>query len=130
MKTLSAKQKKWKSDKSPYHQKVTKYFIEVLAAVQYMHMLKIAHRDLKLENVILVDTANGEQCAKLIDFGIAHRFSAGEAPQALDSVGTYQSPECSNTDGSTYDAFKNDVWALGFMLYMMLAKEPPYMVGN
>jgi len=126
-KTLKAKKAKWKDDKSPYHQKVTTFFIQILTAVQYMHMMKIAHRDLKLENVILVEK-DGEQCAKLIDFGIAHRFSAGEEAKALDSVGTYQSPECSADGG--YDAFKNDVWALGFMLYMLLAKAPPYLQNN
>ena len=30
----------------------------------------------------------------------------------------------------SYDAFKNDVWALGFMLYMMIAREPPYEFAN
>jgi len=98
------------------------FFIQVLSAVKFMHLLKIAHRDLKMDNVVL---CHGFSTAKLIDFGVAHRFTPGERNVAADKrIGTYPSPECYQEQ--RYSAFKNDVWALGFLLFMALAKAPPY----
>lgn len=46
-----------------------KYFIQIASAIEYLHNLDIAHRDIKLENVLLDNSNN----AKLIDFGFSYK---------------------------------------------------------
>lgn len=50
--------------------------MQVLSAVSYIHQFKIAHLDLKLENIVLVqqiENKNIDQCVKIIDFGLAQK---------------------------------------------------------
>lgn len=44
------------------------YFKQVASAIKYLHELNIAHRDIKLENMLIDDEMN----AKIIDFGFSH----------------------------------------------------------
>lgn len=47
---------------------------QVASAISYMHQMKIAHRDLKLDNIVLVKNmkrSNKKICVKIIDFGLA-----------------------------------------------------------
>lgn len=49
---------------------------QIVSAVNYMHKSKIAHRDLKLENLVLVEKihqSKAKPCLKLIDFGLAQK---------------------------------------------------------
>jgi tRNA A-37 threonylcarbamoyl transferase component Bud32 len=97
---------------------------EVAAALDYAHRQGILHRDIKPENILL--TAEGE--ALVADFGIARALEAGD--EALTrtglSVGTpaYMSPEQAAGERSL-DA-RSDVYALGAVVYEMLAGEPPF----
>jgi serine/threonine protein kinase len=53
---------------------------QVVAAVHYCHTRQVAHRDVKLENVML-DRQSPPRC-RMADFGIARHWRAGEAPKA------------------------------------------------
>lgn len=97
---------------------------EVADALHYAHTRDIVHRDIKPENILL----SGDH-ALVADFGIARAMSAGSGMSLTESglaVGTpaYMSPEQASADARVDG--RADVYALGCVLYEMLAGEPPF----
>ncbi|XP_047423023.1 sperm motility kinase 2B-like [Sciurus carolinensis] len=95
-------------------------FRQVASALGYCHGQGIAHRDLKADNVLL-DGAGG---AKLCDFGLACRFSAGEKLGVLCGTMAYWAPEL--FQGTEYDGPAVDVWSMGVLLFLMLTGCLPF----
>ena len=103
-------------------------FCSVCEAVAYGHQKGVIHRDLKPSN-ILVD-GNGRP--KVIDFGVARATDADLALTTMQTdvgqlIGTlqYMSPEQFEADPNSIDV-RSDVYALGVVLYELLAGKPPY----
>ena len=112
-----------------------RYFREVVSAVDFLHTQRIAHRDLKLENVLI--SASGS--CKLADFGLAHEY-VGEVDIGLtdEHVGeaeckvlydvcgskSYVAPEVLLNLG--YNGYSADVWSLGICLFAMLTGFFPF----
>jgi serine/threonine-protein kinase len=97
---------------------------EVADALDYAHGRGVIHRDIKPENILL---ERGH--AVVADFGIARAVSTAGAEKLTETglaVGTpaYMSPEQSAGE-SDLDG-RSDLYALGSVLYEMLAGEPPY----
>lgn len=92
-------------------------FRQVCEAVQYLHSRGIAHRDLKLENVLLVNADD----VKLCDYG----FICDEE-MTSERCGTiaYMAPEV--IQGRTHCPKKADVWSLGIMFHAMMTESLPY----
>lgn len=86
-----------------------------------MHDRKIAHRDIKTDN-ILVDSRGR---AVIIDFGFACRFTGIDA---IEYCGTYpfMAPEILSESGCKSDTSKVDVYAFAMTLYQMLTGKEPW----
>ncbi|MCL4119876.1 UNVERIFIED_CONTAM: hypothetical protein GTU68_059124 [Idotea baltica] len=92
----------------------------LISAIYYLHSLRILHRDIKPQNILL--TYEGE--AKLCDFGFSRKM--GINTYVLTSIkGTplYMAPEL--IDESPYD-HTADLWSLGCILFELLTGKPPF----
>jgi 5'-AMP-activated protein kinase catalytic alpha subunit len=107
-----------------------KYFQQLIVAVRYCHLNKIAHRDLKLENLLLDQRGN----LKVTDFGLANMQSTPDASVMRTVCGTpnYVAPEVIRMNSvprnpqtgeraSGYNGFTADVWSCGIILFIMLS---------
>jgi serine/threonine protein kinase/Tfp pilus assembly protein PilF len=96
---------------------------EAALGLEYAHQHGVIHRDIKPENLLL----NTDGTLLVADFGIARALAGDERlTQTGLAIGTpaYMSPEQA-TGTRELDA-RTDVYALGCVLYEMLAGEPPY----
>jgi len=100
------------------------YFCQMLDGVAYCHLAGVAHRDLKLENVLLTEGG----VLKLIDFGLSHVYprladgtTVDRSRPLRDVCGSksYAAPEVLASKG--YDGFAADMWSLGVCLFAMLS---------
>jgi len=101
-------------------------FVQVMQAVNHMHRQGLVHRDLKLENFLIKEhSAPLAECTiKLIDFGLAARFTAGKANlKTMCGTPHYMAPEIFSE--APYDE-KCDVWSCGVILYALLSGDLPF----
>ena len=110
--------------------RVVEIIRQVGDALNVAHQQGVVHRDLKSDNIMLVDTISGDH-AKVLDFGIAKINEPGEsrdsgltAPNLVIGTPQYMSPEqCSQE--SEIDA-RSDIYSLGVILYEMLIGHVPF----
>ncbi len=99
--------------------------IDILHTLEAAHAAGFAHRDLKPDNVFLAARPGRGMKPKLLDFGIAHRFTTASS----EAVGTpgYASPEqAANANVGP----KADLYALGCMTFEMLSRRAPFVASS
>jgi len=111
--------------KEKLNEEEAKYFFkQILKGLDYAHMFQIAHRDLKLENILL----DSNMTVKIIDFGYStFIFPGSKATRQCGSV-AYASPEI--LCGVPYDPFAADLWSLGIMLFAMITGNIPWKIQD
>ncbi|KAB8297859.1 hypothetical protein EYC80_001655 [Monilinia laxa] len=104
---------------------VTCSFLQILSGVTYLHSMGLAHRDLKLDNVVV----NQHGIMKIIDFGSASVFLypfEGGITLASGIVGSdpYLAPEV--YDEKKYDPQPADIWSLAIIFCCMSLRRFPW----
>jgi serine/threonine-protein kinase len=104
---------------------------QVAKGLTKAHAIGIVHRDLKPENIHLCKSEEGDEIAKILDFGLAKFYSPVKTDEktarltregAVFGTPAYMSPEQVKGQG-TVD-HRADLWALGCMTYECLTGRP------
>jgi len=102
---------------------------QILAGLNRAHGAGVVHRDLKPDNIMLIDREGNRDFVKILDFGIAKVTDPAPGREALTQAGMvfgtpeYLSPE--QALGDTIDA-RADLYALGVIIFEMLAGQRPF----
>ena len=101
---------------------ICKIYQQIISGIEYLHEIGIAHRDLKLENILL----NRDKNIKIIDFGLSNKYNKenGELLQSSCGSPCYAAPEM--IKGIQYHGLDTDIWSSGILLYLMLCKSFPF----
>src|SRR5574344_1200862 len=99
--------------------------LQITSAIACAHDSYIIHRDIKPQNVMILDDGT----AKITDFGIAMAMKSAELTQTNTVMGSvhYLPPEQANGKGATV---KSDIYSLGIMMYEMLIGKVPFKGDN
>jgi len=103
-------------------EKTYEIFRQVVDAVIYLHRNGIAHRDIKLENILWTEASKQ---LKLTDFGLAKSVVLDDVEFMSTPCGTpsYVAPEIIKGEHYTQSV---DLWALGVVLYLLLFCKYPF----
>lgn len=110
--------------------RVVRFALQACDGLAAAHALGITHRDLKPENLFVAIEPDGSECLKVLDFGIARSHTRRVAlTQGQVGVGSpgYMSPE--QVEAASVDG-RSDIWALGVVMYELLAHRPAFVGDN
>jgi serine/threonine protein kinase len=107
---------------------------QVAQALGVAHKLGVVHRDIKPGNILLTTDEQGQESAKVLDFGIAKlREAAGDANSGMTMTGMvvgtplYMSPEqFMGKKGDGEIDGRTDLYSLGVVLYQMVTAQLPF----
>jgi len=101
---------------------------QILSGVLYLHENEIMHRDIRLDNIMVdhiekdLSTSEPYFFIKIINFGSAIPFNKSKNETHLIGTQYYIAPEVIEENYNE----KCDIWSVGVILYMLIAKKPPF----
>ncbi|XP_015666523.1 death-associated protein kinase 2 [Protobothrops mucrosquamatus] len=105
-------------------EEATQFIKQILDGVSYLHTKKIAHFDLKPENIMLLDKNLPIPYIKLIDFGLAHEIEDGVEFKNIFGTPEFVAPEIVNYEPLGLAA---DLWSIGVITYILLSGASPFL---
>ena len=112
---------------------ISSVLAQTLDALSAIHELDFIHRDIKPDNILVIEQEGGKLWTKLLDFGITRSMEMGPDGERLTSAGSvmgtpeYVSPE--QIRGREVDG-RADLYAVGVMLFEMVMGELPFKAGH
>ncbi len=100
------------------------FFYQIVKGINYCQLKNICHRDIKLENILLVENKK----IKIIDFGFGVKSNNNTYHKFFCGTPSYMPPEIINKE--KYIAQYSDIWSLGILLYTMLCGNFPFIANN
>ncbi len=97
-----------------------KYFQQLINCLFYLHSQNIAHRDVKIDNMLL----DKNKDLKLIDFGLSTKYTDDSLLDQPCGTVVYAAPEV--LEGKEYHGMLADVWSSGIVLFGMLSGYLPF----
>lgn len=107
--------------------------VQVADALDHAHKMGVIHRDLKAENVLLVEERNRRDIVKILDFGIARLMVPDCTNSRITAHGQvfgtpeYMSPE--QAADKPLDG-RSDIYSLGVLAFELVTGQPPFMSPN
>ncbi|XP_061630463.1 death-associated protein kinase 2 isoform X1 [Phyllopteryx taeniolatus] len=105
-------------------EEATQFIKQILDGVQYLHSKRIAHFDLKPENIMLLERNVPLPRIKVIDFGLAHKIEAGADFKNIFGTPEFVAPEIVNYETLGLEA---DMWSVGVITYILLSGASPFL---
>ena len=99
------------------------YALEILLGIESLHVLKIIHRDLKLDNILI----DGQGYIKICDFGLSEICKHNELKNEKVGNNLYIASEVYNKE--IYDQ-RVDWWPYDVILYIMLTNDKPFKISE
>lgn len=107
--------------KEPFAKKI---FKQIIDGLHYIHSKCIAHRDIKLDNILL----DGKGSVKIADFGVSKQTQPGVKMREQCGTPAYIAPEIlKNKNGYSFNV---DLWSAGVVLFAMLYGTVPFKAAS
>ena len=97
-----------------------KVFEQIVSGIQYIHKLRIVHRDLKLENLLM----DYDKTIRIVDFGLSNTYKQEERLKTACGSPCYAAPEM--IAGQKYDGLSVDIWSCGVILFALICGYLPF----